>query len=61
MKTTMLEYCKTILYKVSFSKKLLMKEYRKARYWLAPHEASQLKAWLRNDLHKAMEKSPVSQ
>lgn len=61
MKTTMLEYCKTVLRKVSFSRKLFFKEYRKARLWLAPHEAIELKTWIRNDKYQVMEKSNVSQ
>jgi len=55
MKTSMLEYCKMVLRKVSFSKKLFLKEYRKSHQWLAPHEKSDLKAWIRTC--KTIEKS----
>jgi len=52
MKTTMLEYCKIILLKVSFSRKLFLKEYRKSRQWLAPHELIKLKIWVRQDMRR---------
>jgi len=62
MKTSMLEYCKMVLRKVSFSKKLFLKEYRKSRQWLAPHEMSDLKAWIRNDKCQTIEESgPIRQ
>lgn len=62
MKTSMLEYCKMVLRKVSFSKKLFLKEYRKSRQWLAPHERSDLKAWIKNDKCQTIEKSgPIQQ
>ncbi len=48
MKTTMLEYCKTVLQKVSFCRKLFLKEYRKARQRLTAHEGAQLKNWIRS-------------
>ncbi|GAB3197047.1 hypothetical protein GCM10027293_10770 [Pontibacter aydingkolensis] len=41
----MLEYVKTILQKVSFSKKLFEKELRKAFRFLDPEELKQLKRW----------------
>jgi hypothetical protein len=48
MKTTMLNYCITILLKVSFSRKLFLKEYRKAQKMLADHESIELRRWIRN-------------
>jgi hypothetical protein len=48
MKTTMLEYCKTVLKKVSFCRRLFRKEYRKSRQWLTAHEGSELKNWIRS-------------
>jgi len=47
MKTTMLEYCKTVLQKVSFCRKLFLKEYRKSRQRLSHHEGVELKNWIR--------------
>ena len=47
MKTSMLEYAKMILEKVSFNKKLLFKEFRKAKQFLTPHETDQLRQWIR--------------
>jgi len=41
----MLEFCKDILLKVSFSKKLFRKELIKAIRWLNQHERLLLKAW----------------
>lgn len=49
MKTSMLEYCKTVLVKVSFNRQLSLKEYRKAKRWLQPDEATALKEWIRRD------------
>lgn len=47
MKTSMLEYFKMILGKVSFDRKLFRKEYRKSLCLLTKDEAAQLKSWLR--------------
>ncbi len=47
MKTSMLEYVKTILAKVSFSKNLFRKEYRKSFSWLSKSESQELKDWIR--------------
>lgn len=44
----MLRYCKTILLKVSFSRRLQLKEFRKSLRWLSYHEWLELKIWLRN-------------
>jgi hypothetical protein len=46
MKTTMLDYCKLILEKVQFNKRLFWKEYKKSCYHLAEHEAAELREWL---------------
>lgn len=46
----MLEYTKIILRKISFDKKLLFKEYKKAKAFLQPHEVQALRIWLRNNL-----------
>lgn len=43
----MLEYCKTILRKMSFSKPLFRKEYRKTFRYLEQAEHAELKKWLR--------------
>lgn len=47
MKTTMLEYVKTILKKVSFDRRLFRKEYKKSLSWLTSHEINELRNWLR--------------
>lgn len=41
----MLEYCKTILSKVSFDRRLFEKELRKAIFSLVPDEIKTLKDW----------------
>ena len=43
----MLEYCKIILGKMKFSKRLFRKEYRKTFRYLEPSEHHKLKQWLR--------------
>lgn len=48
MKTSMLEYVKIVLSKVSFDRKLFRKEYKKSLSWLSTNEASELKQWLRS-------------
>ncbi|MEX2234561.1 MAG: hypothetical protein WD824_20510 [Cyclobacteriaceae bacterium] len=45
----MLVYCKLILEKMSFNKKLFLKEYRKSFSYLNAEEQSQLKRWLRGN------------
>lgn len=52
MKTSMLEYVKIILAKVSFSKILFRKEYRKSFNWLSKSESQELKAWIRQQVKK---------
>jgi hypothetical protein len=47
----MLEYCKTILTKMSFSKRLFRKEYRKTFTYLDSEEHQKLKAWIREKLN----------
>jgi hypothetical protein len=41
----MLEFCKTVLGKISFDKYLFKKELQKARKWLKPKDALILKVW----------------
>ncbi len=48
-KTSMLNYCKTILEAVSFDQGLFRKEYRKSLIWLSNEEKSKLKHWVRNE------------
>jgi len=47
LKKSMLEYCKIILEKMSFSRRLFRKEYKKTFAYLAPAEHEELKRWLR--------------
>lgn len=58
MKTSMLEYVKTILRKVSFDRKLFRKEYRKSLLWLSGNDARELKQWLR---HQGLSMIPQKQ
>jgi hypothetical protein len=46
----MLEYCKLILSKIRFDKRLFRKEYRKALSYLKPNEHEALREWVRKDL-----------
>lgn len=46
IKNNFLNYCKLILLKVSFSKKLFWKEYRKSRHILSESESHSLKRWM---------------
>jgi hypothetical protein len=46
-KTTMLEYCKVIMKKMSFDRRLFKKEYRKTFNYLSLTEQQRLKQWLR--------------
>ena len=47
-KQGMLAYCKLILKKMSFSKKLFLKEYRKSLLYLGPEERNELRKWARD-------------
>jgi hypothetical protein len=49
MKTSMLEYSKMILSKVSFNRKIFRKEYRKSKQWLNQQEVYELRGWLRSN------------
>ena len=49
-KTTMLEYSKIILERVSFNKRLFLKEYRKLSRQLADDEMNELSAWVKTNL-----------
>lgn len=48
-KKSMLGYCKLILEKMRFSKKLFLKEYRKSLHYLTADEQVELKRWVRGD------------
>ncbi len=43
----MLAYTKTILEKMRFSRKLMLKEYRKSLAYLTAEEQGELKKWMR--------------
>ena len=49
-KQSMLEYCKIILVKISFDKRLFRKEYRKTFGYLKPDEHNELKKWIREQM-----------
>lgn len=57
-KRSMLAYCKLILLKMSFSKKLFLKEYRKSFSYLNEEEQSELRQWVR-DARKEISAVPV--
>lgn len=42
-------YCKLILQKMRFSRKLFLKEYRKSLSYLTAEEQVELKKWVRNN------------
>jgi hypothetical protein len=46
-KQSMLEYCKIILTKISFNKRLFRKEYKKTFNYLEANEHVELKKWIR--------------
>ena len=51
---SMLEYCKVVLEKISFSPRLFRKEYRKTFRYLAPQDHNELKMWIRDKLKNGM-------
>lgn len=48
--TSMLEYCKIVLQRVSFEASLFRKEYRKSLLRLTSRERDQLRDWIRQQL-----------
>jgi hypothetical protein len=54
---SMLEYCKLVLEKISFSRRLFRREYRKTFRYLEPKEHFELKNWLR----RRMKSNPKQQ
>jgi hypothetical protein len=61
MKTSMLEYCKVILSKVWFDKKLFWKEYRKSHRFLGDEDFARLKEWVRVNYFSDPTEQPVLQ
>lgn len=55
MARAMLEYTKTVLKKVSFSRDLFCKELEKALKGLLPYEVDELTIWLRQYTHNKPE------
>lgn len=49
-KQSMLDYCKVILLKISFNKRLFRREYRKSFKYLKPNEHNELKKWIREQM-----------
>lgn len=45
-KTSMVDYLKMILEKISFNRNLLIKEYRKGIKYLTPNERIEMRHWL---------------
>jgi len=58
-KQSMLVYCKMILEKMSFSRKLFLKEYRKSFSYLSEEEQRELKRWVR--VNRVKENSTAAQ
>lgn len=52
-KQSMLAYCKLILLKMSFSRKLFLKEYRKSFSYLNEEERNELRKWIREARNSA--------
>ncbi len=50
-KRSMLDYCKTVLTKLSFNKALFRKEFEKSRKWLSGPEVDDLKTWAEKNFH----------
>lgn len=50
LKTSMLEYCKIILKKFSFNRKLFLKEYRKGLRYLNNEERISLRQWAKSNI-----------
>jgi len=50
MPNKMLEYCKIVLQKISFSKSLFKKEYKKTFNYLTNDQHAELKKWLRANI-----------
>jgi hypothetical protein len=46
-KTSMLDYCKFIMTKMSFNRALFVKEYRKSLRFLSKNEVMPFKQWVR--------------
>ena len=46
----MLEYSKIVLSKVSFDRKIFLKEYRKLSRLLMPEESNELRQWVRSNI-----------
>lgn len=55
----MLELCKEILQKVSFDRKLFVKELKKAVEWVSKDELSALKTWCLNTYGKMYKKEII--
>ena len=54
----MLEYCKTILQKISFSKPLFKKEYKKTFKYLNERERMELRKWLKANVVRVPQEQP---
>ena len=54
MKRSMLEYCKFILSKMSFSRTLFRKEYEKSVGWLPEPEVKLLNEWVHSTYGSSM-------
>ena len=58
MQNKMLEYSKTILQKISFSKSLFKKEYKKSFKYLNERERVELRKWLKANVVKVSQAKP---
>ena len=54
VKRSMLDYCKIILSKMSFSRTLFRKEYRKSVRWLRDPEVKLLNEWVHANYGQSM-------
>lgn len=53
IKRSMLEYCKLILEKLSFNRRLFFKEYRKSLTFISPEQRPELRRWVRERFRSA--------
>ncbi|MGB3468042.1 MAG: hypothetical protein WBA74_22340 [Cyclobacteriaceae bacterium] len=60
MKTSMLEYSKIILSKVSFDRRIFLKEYKKFHNTLVPEESMELKHWVRSNIYPYSQKQVLN-
>jgi hypothetical protein len=59
-KGSMLEYCKLILGKFSFSPRLFKKEYRKCFKYIEPEDHHEFRTWVREEFTSKLARKEVN-